>query len=352
MKAAYLDALTFMIQNQFEKYLPSTLEERYIRVEKMNIPLDIYHPANREKSKGTIMTVMGLSPLGNRDPRLLVVNKSIAGAGYTVVSPYFKDISEYYIKLENITIVVDAIKELLKDKDLCKNEKISLLAPSFAAGVCLIAAGDPHIANNIESILTVGTYGNMETILESLLLNQEMDEYGRMILLYNFLDLSIGKNKILEKALELTVLDNFRSGINKSHKPEFPEYFAKMPKKEKDMYEKLKNDTLFRLKHWKRIVANGGKKRRMLTGMSVAKNIHKVKAAVSLLHGDTDNVVPAGESTLLYNILLENNIPAHLVLTPLITHGDSGVTLKTIPAVFKLASGFAFFFRNIGKNRN
>ncbi|MCE9501936.1 MAG: transcriptional regulator [Leptospira sp.] len=351
MKSAHLDSAKFMIQSQLERYLPSVLEESYIQFKKQNIPVDIYHPAKREKNKGTIMTVMGLSPLGNKDPRFLVVNKSLAGAGYTVVSPYFQDICEYRIQLSNVTVLVSAIREILKDDELCRNGKISLFAPSFAAGICLIAAGDSAIANNIESICTVGTYGNVETILESLLLNQEMDEYGRMILLYNFLELSMGKNEILEKAFRLVILDNFYSGIHKKHTPEFPEYFASMPKKEKVIFEKLKNDRSFRGVHWKRIEAKGGSKRRMLTELSVAKNIHKVKAAVTLIHGDTDNVIPPKESELLFEILIKNKIPAHLVLTPLITHGDSGVTMKTIPAVFKLGSGFEFFFRNIGRQK-
>jgi fermentation-respiration switch protein FrsA (DUF1100 family) len=43
---------------------------------------------------------------------------------------------------------------------------------------------------------------------------------------------------------------------------------------------------------------------------------------VYLLHGTDDNVVPAIESTLLASWLQHRGRPAHVLLTPLITHAE------------------------------
>ncbi|WP_207796216.1 hypothetical protein [Leptospira ellisii] len=74
---------------------------------------------------------------------------------------------------------------------------------------------------------------------------------------------------------------------------------------------------------------------------------------MALIHGVSDNVVPASESGLILERLRERDVPedrSKLVLTPLISHGDIGITLRTLPAIFKLLAGFAFFFRHASRS--
>ncbi|HQI21205.1 MAG TPA: alpha/beta hydrolase, partial [Leptospiraceae bacterium] len=67
---------------------------------------------------------------------------------------------------------------------------------------------------------------------------------------------------------------------------------------------------------------------------------------VCLIHGCDDNVVPASESRQLHEKFQLLGATSRLILTPLISHGDSRRHLSDLPAAWQLAAGFAFFFKN------
>ncbi|MCE9596587.1 MAG: hypothetical protein K8S54_01335 [Spirochaetia bacterium] len=90
----------------------------------------------------------------------------------------------------------------------------------------------------------------IESLVNTLIGRPDTDEYGRLILLRNFISLSIGKRPQVERALELAVLDNYFK--NKS--AAFPEFESSMRPRERTLLRRLREDTQFRLYHWKRIV--------------------------------------------------------------------------------------------------
>ncbi|TGL33510.1 alpha/beta hydrolase family protein [Leptospira perdikensis] len=324
------------LQNQDET-LPD-VKEIQIPIRNGNLRADWYTP--KTKSLGTIVTINGLAPLGNRDPRFIIVNKSLSKLGYTVISPFFEEICDYKISLRNIDDIKDSILYISGKKEISPTGKVSIFAPSFSGSLSLIAASDKQIAERINTLCAIGAFTNVDDIIGNLFANQNLDEYGRMILLLNFLPLSIGENKSLFKAIKLAILDNYYKYKNNLLEP----HYSKMKKADRDFFENLKYDSAFRMKHWEIILKKGGKNRNLLTALSVTNYIHSLNLPILLIHGTTDDVVPANESLLLHQKLVALGVECKLCITSLISHGDTGFSFKTLLEVPKLISSFSFFF--------
>lgn len=335
-------SIIFLLTFQTKEEPIENSDEIVIPIQNGSLAADVYYPFGK-KSKGTILTINGLAPKGNKDPRFVKANQALQKAGYTVVCPFFKEICEYKISLRNVQDIKDSILYIAKQKEFAKDGKVALFAPSFSGALSLIATSDEKVAKHVQAICCIGTYGNVETILENLFSIQEMDEYGRMVLLYNFLPLSIGKKPTIMKAIELALLDNY----NKYKDDSFKNYFASMNKKDRDFFSRIQSDSDFRMQHWNTILKKGGKDRILLTELSVVTHISKMNIPTLLVHGKSDDVVPSSESILVYDLLQKRNVKSKLCVTTLISHGDTGFSLKSILEIPKVIQSFAFFFEQI-----
>ncbi|TGK15474.1 alpha/beta hydrolase [Leptospira stimsonii] len=304
-----------------------------------------FSPEKRKTFKGAILAINGMAYLGNQDPRFKAVCRGMASCGFLVFSPQMQEISEFKIRLESIEKIKGLILNLSSNPEYCPDGRISLFAPSFSASMGLIAAATPTIEERVKSICTIGAYGNVQTTLDYLMSAEGSDEYGRMILLWNFVHFGIGENEEVRRALHASILDG--SFLRES--PELPKVLESLQPANREIFRKLKEDRNYRSEIWNRILQNAGPFRSFLQDLQVYNKLEDLRAHVSLIHGVEDNVVPASESSLILERLLERDLPANrskLVLTPLISHGDIGITLKTLPSIFQLLNGFAFFFKH------
>jgi len=290
---------------------------------------------------GTILAVGGMSVRGNRDPRLVAICRAMARCGFLVIIPSFVDIERFMIKEETVRTIADAIGAIAGARDLCPTGRVSVFAPSFSAGMCLIAASLPEVAASVVSICAVGAFGNVDTVLRFILTEQSCDEYARMIILRNFIHHSIGRNPRIERALEAAYLDN---GFH-SEEPELPSCMERLGISERRLFQLLRNDPESRMKHWRRIVKRSSGVRRMLNGLSVVSSLYGIKARVVLVHGAEDRVIPPSESVLLHERLVILKKDARLLLTPLISHGDVRLSPAMLPDILRLLGAFAHFFR-------
>ncbi|XDD55230.1 alpha/beta hydrolase family protein [Leptospira sp. WS4.C2] len=336
---AWIKSVHFLMGLQSKNETLPDVRGISIPVRKGNLRADCY--LAKSQSLGTIITINGLAPLGNRDPRFIIVNRSLNNLGYTVVSPFFDEICDYKISLRNIDDIKDSILFISGQKDLCPSGKVSIFAPSFSGSLSLIAVSDKQIVDRMNTICAIGAFAHADEIIGNLFADQSLDEYGRMILLLNFLPLSIGENKSLFKAIKLAILDNYFKYKDNLLEP----HFSKMKKVDRDFFENLKYDKDFRMKHWDIILKKSGKDRELLSALSVTNHINSLSLPILLIHGLKDDVVPATESAMLHAELVARGVECKLCITNLISHGDTGFSLKTLLEVPKLISSFSFFFR-------
>lgn len=328
------DALQFLYAHHFKSFkIRSVTTESISRHS-----TDIYHPL---KSKGSILIVHGMSPLGNKDPRMIHLSKAVATCGYTAITPHFPDIAKLLISKKEISDIEKFTIRILNRKDLCPGGKTGMFSASFAGGMCLIAASRNTISERITSIISVGSHGDVSETVAYFMGKDNLDDYGTMIVLGNFIKYSSGENKELQKAFFLSALDNSRKSNQLEH------YLKKMSSNNRKIFLKLKTSSIERSRTWKKIVRNSGKYGIHMEDLSPVQHIHELKANATFLHGNSDPVIPPAESLKMHKLLTDLNKNSHFVSTPILSHGDAAIGIGELPAVIQLAAGFSNFFGNL-----
>jgi acetyl esterase/lipase len=338
----FFNALRFIIGCQFLDHENIDAFNIVLPIGRDFLDAFVYQKADG-KHRGTILAIHGMTAKGNRDPRFVTVCKALARCKYIVVSPLYRDIEEFLIKEETVDVIAKTIQSLAENQTLCPSGKISIFSASFSAGMSIIAASRPEIRELVRAICAVGTYSNVETSVEFLLSEQDNDEYARLIILRNFIHHSLGPSDDLSEALRVAILDNGYCRVN----PELPALLPTLPRSVRRIFTRLQSEAAYRWYHWKRIYSPSKGVRGMLKRLSAVSTIDSLRAAVALVHGVDDRVIPPSESVILHRRLREGNKQSRLSLTPAISHGDTTITASMIPALLDLTSTFAFFFKHV-----
>lgn len=337
MKSLWM-SLRFLAASQLKLKAERSLEVRTYTTSSGPVVCDVYKPPN---SKGKIVTINGFAPLGSRDPRIISVNEALAYAGFTVVSPTIPDICEYKIDAGHVKLFDTLLCDIASDTSIGGHNSVSVLAPSFSGSLCLLSAFQNPSPAHLKAVCMIGSYADAEATLGAVFLDPDVDEYGRLILLKNFIHWSLGRLPGMQKALTTLLHDNyFRPSV-----PAYPAHAQSLVPSTRRTLDRLRTQEAFRALHWKKILNGAARARTTLARLCLLKNVRPVQTAVTLIHGQKDNVVPAEQSRLLHTTLLRHGIKSSLVVTPLISHGDSKITIGQAPALLQLCRGFAHFFR-------
>lgn len=333
---------SFLLQMLSGRFRPHDRSESLLRTPEGSIRIDVYEPT--ERPQGVILTVNGLAPLGNRDPRFERVNRAMAGCGFRVISPFMDDLCSYKIGVQNIRQVRAFIEAVQKDRTLAPRGRVSIFAPSFAGSLSMIAAADPAVSSGVDAICALGSFASAPAVIEKLFVEHDVDEYGRLILLLNYLHLSIGQNAEVEQALRLAIEDSYFH----YREPMLPDYLELMEPSNRIVFESLRKSVAARNFHWKIIERRGQQKGQSVEDLSLLRDSVPggLKAAVSLIHGKQDSVVPSSESRKLYEYLKKAGKKVRLTITPLLSHGDQKSPVWNLHHLPGLIAGFGFFFRH------
>jgi hypothetical protein len=331
----------FLFQQYFKKHFPVN---RFIFKDKVtNIDYSIYKPEiknnNSKLQNKVILAIHGMSLLGSEDPRFISACRSLSGCGYTVVAPQINSIRDLKIEPSALDIIIAIINSITGNKEICPESKLSIFAASFAGGLALIASTNEEISRKINSICLIGSFSSIEKSIKYLLSCQQGDDYGRLIILKNFLKYSITVSDEIYKALDIAISDNFF----KKEKAELPSFINMLSLKDKDILIRLLDDPYFRLYHWNRILRNRDFEQ-IMNKITSEIYFNKITASILIIHGIHDNVIPALESIRLYNELQRTKVRSKLVLTPLLGHSDFKINFNVMPSIIDLLKGLSFFF--------
>ncbi len=326
----FLRALRFLLHVQLPRPRAPRVDRRKL---KAGVIADVYRAVGIPR--GTVMVVHGMSPLGIQDPRLHGLCHAMAAAGYQAVAPELAAIAAQKIRGQEIGIVSRVVREIYKDPDLCPGDRPALFAPSFSGAIIMAAAARRDTAHMVSAILTVGAPGEIDNTLRFLLGRQDIDDFGRLVCIRNFIHLTVGPNPNLRRALDAAIVDNWYK------KETLPGVLASIPVRDRRLFERLQTDNAFRLSHANRILP---KIKHLVHVMNIMNHVPDIQAPVTLVHGIDDNVIPPEESMHVYERLQKFGVPSRLVVTPLITHGDTQISPALIKPVLEFASAVKFFF--------
>ncbi len=338
--SSYFESVKFIVFSRLGNLAKVTAKEISLHAGREDQQAFIYLP-RRGVPRGTILVVHGMAVMANRDPRLIGICRAFAACGYAVVSPLYADIAAFSISRGTVDRIVNSIKAVIRDASLCPSGRVSIFAPSFSAGMTVIAASIEEVSSLVDSLCLVGTYSTIDSSVRYLLEEQDIDDYGRLIILRNFINHAPGFSKDIPEVLHTAILDN---GLRRST-PELPGIMAALGEKDRNDIMRLLKEPGFRMEQWKLILARSGEVNSLLRELSVVSKLGGLKAPVAMVHGSGDRVIPPAESVSLNNRLKQHNIASRLLVTPLLSHGDVSMGLDALKEILRLVWLFAFFFR-------
>lgn len=342
-------ALRFILAQQrgLTRLQVSAITRRYadLPAGKKTLHSAVYSSA---KSGSTpIVFLHGMSPLGISDPRQVRAVQALVHAGFRVICPEIPAIRNLHIEAGSISVFIALLKDILADSTLAPTGKVALFAPSFSGAICLKAAAEAGLADKISAACAMGSLAGIRGSMEYLFLSAEADHYARFIVLANYLPL-LKKYAPLGHVFSAMAHDNWSE--NAAENPLLPgirktgytaEALRKLKPAQRKTAERLRDDSGFRAEIFAELLPFMEKEITAYDVLSVADRIY---SPVFLLHGEADNVIPPQESLQLAGRLQKSR----LVISPFVGHGDSKVSIRRIPDVFRLINGFAWYFRQIG----
>lgn len=336
---SYITAVKFLLtlKNDVSE---ASYKEEFIQVGRKIRKMLIFRPTSNMGIKhGTVVILHGMSPKGPSDPRMIALCHSVASCGYQVICPEIQEVKDLTISSAQIRILKQVLISLRTSPVLKKEERFALMAPSFSAGVSLAALADHELQESIASMCALGTFASVKNVVKFFFSSKRADNYGRLIVMRNFIEKAVGKNPKLKKAFTIAIEDNWHN-----RQPGHLElYLQSLPIKDRNFFERIKADQAFRMQTMQRILSQDLDEFKKYDITTYAKDLNM---PVLLVHGKDDHVIPASESMTMHQSLKQNSKESRLLITPFLSHGDTELSLKQLPALLKLVSGFAYFFRH------
>ena len=150
----------------------------------------LYVPRGVSKPPGIVL-LHGIHHLGIEEPRLTRFARTMAATGVVVLTPQIDSLADYHVDPRAIGII-GASAERLHNR---LGRKVGVMGLSFAGGLALLAAADPHYSPDIAFVVAVGAHDDLARVARFFATDQiqrpdgsieklQAHEYGPLVLAY------------------------------------------------------------------------------------------------------------------------------------------------------------------------
>jgi dienelactone hydrolase len=313
------------------------------------MPGRLYSPAGRPRRM--VLLVSGFHPAGIDEPRLVALARELAASGVAVVTPDVPELSRFEIA-PAITDRIEAAavwlsNEASKPDDVVGDGRIGLLGMSFSGGFAVVAAGRASLRERVAYVLSVGGHDDLARVLKYLCIGTEArpprqirlsgadaegdlgtdqfarrpDDHGVAVVLLSVADRLVPRPQV--EALRVAVRRFLEaSAFERDDRPRAEREIAALRKLAARLPEP--SATLLRYVHDRDVVHLGARLlpyvRAYASNPALSPSMSaKGPAALFLLHGTEDNVIPSLEAEYLADEV-RGRTPVRLLLTNVISH--------------------------------
>jgi acetyl esterase/lipase len=281
--------------------------------------------------KRPVLLVPGVHAGGIEEPRLIGFARHLAAASHPVLTVGLPDLVRYSLSTRSTDMIEDAAAWLASRRDLAADGQIGIAGISFAGGLSIAAASRARVRDRVAFVLSFGGHGDLPRTLRYLCTGIQPDGASRPPHDYGVAIILLG---VAGRVVPAAQVEPLRKGI-----------LAFLEASHIDMVDKAKGQRAFA--HARDLAAGLEEPARTLMNYVNDRDVARLgpillphisalsgdpslspersappAAAVYLLHGLDDNVIPAVESVLLAAYLRKQDVTVHLLPTPLITHAE------------------------------
>jgi hypothetical protein len=317
-------------------------------------PVDvrIYRPANGA-SRRPVTLVPGVHMDGIREARLVGMAEDLAASGFTVLTVASPDLQRFRITPESTDIIEDAALWLAAGQGgtvpPSDDGKIGMFGISFSGGLSIVAAGRPQLRDKVNYVMALGGHGDLPRVMRYLCSGsapampalgdgardiagaehvtiKPPHDYGVAVVLSSLAEHVVPPEQVVPlqqgiltflTASSLDMVDKPRAEVEFKRARDYEDTLAEPSR----TYMKYVNDrAVDKLGPVLLPVVESLAGRGEHTALSPERS-PAPSAAVYLMHGAEDNVIPSVETVLLANYL-RGKTEVHAVLSALVTHAE------------------------------
>jgi dienelactone hydrolase len=303
----------------------------------------LYRP-NRPTRRTTIL-VPGVHMDGIHEQRLVGLARELAASGLQVLTVAPPDLARYRLTTDSTDELEDAIAWASNRADLAPDGRVGIMAFSFSGGLALVAAGRPAVRDHVAFALSFGGHGDLLRVLRYLcggstdLVDEQAralveggeyihipkpHDYGAIVALLNLADRLVPAPQVA--ALEQGILLFLQaSSIDRLDPVKAAAVFARARQLGEAMPEPAR--TLMSFVNQRDVGNLGRALTPLLAGLELPAGLSPEQsppptAAVFLLHGADDSVVPASEMVSLAHTLRATT-KVRAFASRLVTHAEA-----------------------------
>jgi pimeloyl-ACP methyl ester carboxylesterase len=285
------------------------------RVDDNPIRARLYLP--RSVSRGAIVLVPGVHRLGIDEPRLVRFARAVSASGVVVLTPEIGALIDYRIEGASAD-EIGAAARFLHER---VGRPVGVMGMSFAGGLALLAASDPRFVPDVAFVVAVGAHDDLARVArffatdaiarpDGSILHLAAHPYGPLVLVYDHVqdffpaeDLAATKD-----ALRLWLWEDKDAARAR---------LASLPPDARSKLGALFDGNLASIAT--QLLAEVDASEGALRAASPHGRLSRLRAAVYLLHGAGDSVIPATET-----LWLAREVPQGLVrdvlVSPAVVH--------------------------------
>jgi hypothetical protein len=316
-----------------------------------NVEGRLYRPATGE-IKRSVTLVPGVHMHGIRESRLVGLAEDLAAAGFQVLTVAPPDLQRFMITPQNTDIIEDAARWLATTDggaQAIPDGKVGMLGISFSGGLSIVAAGRPELRDKVAFVMSFGGHGDLPRVMRYLVSGDAPEmpplgdatedvagiehiaikpphDYGVAVALLSLAEYFVPRDQVepLRKGIltfltgsSLDMIDKARAKIEFENARRLE---TTLPEPSRTLMAHVNNRAVGTLGPVLLPIVESLKERPEHNAMS-PERAPAPAAAVYLLHGAEDSVIPSVETVLLTNYL-RGKTEVHAVLSGLITHAE------------------------------
>jgi acetyl esterase/lipase len=142
------------------------------------VPVDVYYP-NDGEAHGTLVLAIGAAYKIRDHPGVIRLSKAVSRAGIVVVVPdLYYPYKDQETLPEDVRALTNAFStnveemvatiEFLQEQEYVDPERIGVVGFSAGGGIALMAAADARIRNEVDFVVTLGTYYDMVDLISAI----------------------------------------------------------------------------------------------------------------------------------------------------------------------------------------
>lgn len=277
----------------------------------------LYLP-QRHPDAPALVLFHGVHHLGIDEPRLVAFASAMAACGLRVLTPELPDIKDYHVGAESIATIGDTASWMAAQNG---GRPVGVMGLSFAGGLSLLAAADPHYRSAIKFVVAIGSQDEMVRVAGYYRTGSDArpdgtnellapHEYGPLVLEYEHLeDFAPAADLVPLRAVLRAHLYEDGAGEKAALAALNPTQLAEA-KQLLDINSPATRDALARAET---------KHIEDMAGVSPHGHLAHLTTPVYLLHGEGDNVIPSAETEWMEAELPSETLKAALI-SPVLSH--------------------------------